>query len=110
MRGQRRLRIIAARESDEDRLERRQRTNTGCRSWQRTAHDWREKFRDYMDECRTARSWATNHLTGHGWWCWIIPLRGGDVSAGIVYDSRIFKLAEGTNLGDRLRAHLLANP
>jgi hypothetical protein len=47
---------------------------------------------------------------GHGWWCWIIPLRGGDVSAGIVYDSRIFKLGEGANLSERLRAHLLSHP
>ena len=47
---------------------------------------------------------------GHGWWCWIIPLKGGDVSAGLVYDSRIFKLREGANLGERLRAHLLTHP
>ncbi|PZR76496.1 MAG: hypothetical protein DLM73_02525, partial [Chthoniobacterales bacterium] len=45
-----------------------------------------------------------------GWWCWIIPLRGGNVSAGIVYDSRLFKLADGPNLGERLRAHLLSHP
>ena len=43
---------------------------------------------------------------GHGWWCWIIPLRGGDVSAGIVYDSRIFALPEGANLGERLHSHI----
>jgi flavin-dependent dehydrogenase len=47
---------------------------------------------------------------GYGWWCWIIPLRGGDVSAGIVYDSRLFKLPDGPNLGERLRAHLLTHP
>src|SRR5947209_11241752 len=63
-----------------------------------------------MDACRTARSWAPNHLMGHGWWCWIIPLRGGDVSAGIVYDSRIFALPEGGSLSDRLRNHLLSHP
>jgi len=74
------------------------------------SYDWREKFRDYMDACRTARSCATNHLMGHGWWCWIIPLRGGDVSAGIVYDSRIFQLPEGANIAERLHAHILANP
>jgi flavin-dependent dehydrogenase len=81
---------------------------TGVKDWD--SYDWREKFRDYMDACRTARSWATNHLMGHGWWCWIIPLRGGDVSAGIVYDSRIFQLAEGANIAERLHAHILANP
>ena len=81
---------------------------TGVRDWD--SYDWREEFRDYMDACRTARSWATNHLMGHGWWCWIIPLRGGDVSAGIVYDSRLFKLPEGASLAERLRVHLLGHP
>ncbi|HEX8281555.1 MAG TPA: NAD(P)/FAD-dependent oxidoreductase [Chthoniobacterales bacterium] len=81
---------------------------SGVKDWD--SYDWRERFIDYANACRTARSWATNHLMGHGWWCWIIPLRGGDVSAGLVYDSRIFKLAEGANLGERLRAHLLSHP
>lgn len=81
---------------------------TGVKDWD--SYDWREKFPGYMDECRTARSWATNHLTGHGWWCWIIPLRGGDVSAGIVYDERIFQLPDGGSIAERLRAQILANP
>jgi flavin-dependent dehydrogenase len=81
---------------------------TGVKDWD--SYEWREKFLDYANACRTSRNWATNHLMGHGWWCWIIPLRGGDVSAGIVYDSRIFTLADGANLGERLRAHLLSHP
>lgn len=81
---------------------------TGVKDWD--SYDWRQQFRGYMDACRTARSWATNHLTGHGWWCWIIPLRGGDVSAGIVYDSRIFQLPNGGSVAERLSAHILANP
>jgi flavin-dependent dehydrogenase len=81
---------------------------TGVKDWD--SYEWREKFRDYANACRTSRNWATNHLMGYGWWCWIIPLRGGDVSAGLVYDSRLFKLAEGPNLGERLRAHLLSHP
>jgi len=81
---------------------------TGVKDWD--SYDWREKFRDYMDACRTSRSWATNHLMGHGWWCWIIPLRGGDVSAGIVYDSRIFKLPDGPSVAERLYNHLLSHP
>jgi hypothetical protein len=78
------------------------------RDWD--SYDWREKFPDYANACRTGRGWATNHLFGAGWWCWIIPLRGGDVSAGVVYDSRIFKLPDGPSLGERLHAHILANP
>lgn len=81
---------------------------TGVKDWD--SYDWRENLRDYMDASRIARSWATNHLMGHGWWCWIIPLRGGDVSAGIVYDNRIFKLPEGANLAERLHAHLVRHP
>ncbi|MDQ6809065.1 MAG: NAD(P)/FAD-dependent oxidoreductase [Verrucomicrobiota bacterium] len=81
---------------------------SGVKDWD--SYDWRERFADYANACRTSRSWATNHLMGNGWWCWIIPLRGGDVSAGLVYDSRIFKLPEGANLSDRLRTHLLAHP
>ena len=81
---------------------------TGVKDWD--SYEWREKFRDYANACRTARNWATNHLMGHGWWCWIIPLKGGDVSAGIVYDPRIFKLADGPSLAERLRAHLLSHP
>jgi flavin-dependent dehydrogenase len=81
---------------------------SGAKDWD--SYDWRERFPDYASACRTARSWATNHLMGHGWWCWIIPLRGGDVSAGLVYDSRIFKLPDGPTLGERLHTHILANP
>jgi flavin-dependent dehydrogenase len=81
---------------------------TGVKEWD--SYEWRERFPDYANGCRTAREWATNHLFGRGWWVWIIPLLGGDVSAGIVYDSRIFKLPEGPNLGQRLHTHILANP
>jgi flavin-dependent dehydrogenase len=81
---------------------------TEVKQWD--SYEWREKFPDYMNMCRTAREWATNHLMGRGWWCWIIPLRGGDVSAGVVYDTRIFKLPEGANLGERLHGHIVRNP
>ncbi|PYJ62941.1 MAG: NAD(P)/FAD-dependent oxidoreductase [Verrucomicrobia bacterium] len=81
---------------------------SGVKEWD--SYDWRERFPDYANRCRTAREWATNHLFGRGWWVWIIPLQGGDVSAGIVYDSRIFKLPEGPSLGQRLHTHILGNP
>ena len=81
---------------------------SGVKDWD--SYEWRERFPEYANACRTSRSWATNHLMGNGWWCWIIPLRGGDVSAGLVYDSRIFKLPEGANLAERLHAHILQNP
>jgi flavin-dependent dehydrogenase len=81
---------------------------TGVKQWD--SYEWRERFPDYANRCRVGREWATNHLFGRGWWVWIIPLRGGDVSAGIVYDSRIFKFPEGSSLAQRLHAHILSNP
>jgi flavin-dependent dehydrogenase len=81
---------------------------SGVKQWD--SYEWRERFPDYANHCRTAREWATNHLFGRGWWVWIIPLQGGDVSAGIVYDSRIFKFPEGPTLGDRLHMHILKHP
>src|SRR5213595_384906 len=74
------------------------------------SYEWRQRFPEYANSCRTAREWATNHLFGRGWWVWIIPLQGGDVSAGIVYDNRIFKLPEGPSLSQRLHTHILGNP
>ena len=49
-------------------------------------------------------SWATAGGAGS------FRLRGGDVSAGIVYDSRIFALPDGASLGERLHAHILGHP
>jgi len=62
--------------------------------------------------CRTSRALGTNHLVGYGWWCWIIPLRGGDFSVGLVYDSRLFDASQlhGANLGEKLKNHLLTHP
>src|SRR5438552_1523551 len=74
------------------------------------SYEWRERFPEYANRVHTSREWATNHLFGRGWWVWIIPLQGGDVSAGIVYDNRIFKLPEGRSLGQRMHDHILSNP
>lgn len=73
-------------------------------------YELRSRYPDYARRCQAGRSAATNHLTGYGWWCWIIPLRGGDTSAGIVYDERLFELPPGENLASRLTAHLLSHP
>ncbi|MDQ3199604.1 MAG: NAD(P)/FAD-dependent oxidoreductase [Verrucomicrobiota bacterium] len=81
---------------------------SGLKDWD--SYEWREKFPDYAAASRTGRAWATNHLMGQGWWCWIIPLKGGDFSAGLVYDSRLFTLPPGANLGERLHDHILAHP
>ncbi len=73
-------------------------------------YDLLSRFPKYARSCQVSRASATNHLTGYGWWCWIIPLRGGDYSAGLVYDTRLYRPPSGARLGDRLKAHLLTHP
>lgn len=58
----------------------------------------------------TQRGFATNHLMGFGWWCWIIPLDSGEVSVGLTWDSRLFTPLEGKNMADRVKKHILAHP
>ena len=69
-----------------------------------------EKYPAWANRAKAVRSTATNHLTGYGWWAWIIPLKGGDVSIGIVYDQRIMELPPGPSLGERLKAFLMLHP
>ena len=68
------------------------------------------RFPEFGESVNSARGTATNHLMGRGWWCWIIPLRNGDVSAGVTFDRRLFQLKEGGTLGERLHHHLLTHP
>lgn len=72
-------------------------------------HEIRTRYPSMRGTCRTSRSAATNHLTGYGWWCWIIPLKGGDTSVGLVYDERLYTPPQGANLAERLMAHLRAH-
>jgi len=78
------------------------------RDWD--GHELHARFPAYAKACQASRAAATNHLAGYGWWCWIIPLKGGDYSAGLVYDARLFTPPAGATLGERLKAHLLTHP
>src|SRR6185295_12491963 len=69
-----------------------------------------EKFRDWGMACSGIRTTATNHLTGDGWWAWCIPLKGGDVSIGVVFDQRRVQWPEGGSLGERLKNFLMRHP
>jgi flavin-dependent dehydrogenase len=53
---------------------------------------------------------ATNHFCGYGWWCWVIPLAGGDTSVGLVHDREIFPLPGEGSLAERYRAHVTGQP
>jgi len=65
---------------------------------------------DAANALPAARMMATNHLSGRGWWCWLIPLKNGDLSAGLTWDTRLFTPPEGANIGERLKTHLLCHP
>jgi flavin-dependent dehydrogenase len=66
-----------------------------------------EKFPKWAKLVHGFRGTATNHFNGEGWWAWCIPLAGGDVSVGIVFDERLVRLGEGPTLGQRLKRFLL---
>ena len=57
-----------------------------------------------------SRGLSTNHLTGLGWWIWIIPLPGGETSVGIVWDERLFDLPPGGTLAARFDGFMRSTP
>ena len=56
-----------------------------------------------------SRRLATNHFTGWGYWIWFIPLRGGETSVGLVWDTRLVQ-PEGATPLEKLTHFLNANP
>lgn len=81
----------------------------------RNVKDWdgyelAQKFPMWAKECSGIRGTATNHFTGYGWWAWCIPLKGGDVSVGVVYDQRLVEFPEGGSLGERLKTFMSQHP
>ena len=60
--------------------------------------------------CHGIRATATNHLVGPGWWAWCIPLKGGDVSVGVVFDQRLVSFPEQGDLAQRLKDFLCQHP
>jgi hypothetical protein len=53
---------------------------------------------------------STNHFAGPGWWVWVIPLPGGDVSVGVVWDERLHDLPKGGTLGEQFDAFMSSFP
>ena len=72
--------------------------------------DLKKRFPCFAKALPSGRGLATNHLMGLGWWVWIIPLRNGDVSAGLTWDTRLFDPPEGAGVAERLQAHILSDP
>jgi flavin-dependent dehydrogenase len=67
-----------------------------------------KKYPEWTAAQHGMRHMATNHLMGEGWWSWWIPLKGGDVSVGLVWDQRMVTLPPGPSLGQRFKSFLLA--
>ncbi len=60
---------------------------------------WRERV------CHGERALSTNHLMGHGYWVWLIPLASDAISIGIVTDASIHSF-DAMNRFDRALAWL----
>jgi len=80
----------------------------GVKDWD--GYELAEKFPMWAKTCHGVRGTATNHLVGHGWWAWVIPLKGGDVSVGVVFDQRLVQWPEGGSVGQRLKDFLCEHP
>ncbi|HLF94687.1 MAG TPA: tryptophan 7-halogenase [Planctomycetota bacterium] len=71
-----------------------------------SGHDAADPF------CRSvvaARRLSTNHFTGYGYWMWFIPLQGGEMSIGAVWDTRRVT-PQGKSPEERLRWFIEGNP
>ncbi len=80
----------------------------GVKDWD--GLDLAAKYPEWARACHTTRNTATNHIVGDGWWSWWIPLKGGDVSVGVVFDQRLVDWPAGGSLGDRLATFLRRHP
>jgi len=81
----------------------------GVKDWD--GRELAEKFPEWASAVYSVRGTATNHVIGDGWWSWWIPLKGGDMSVGVVFDQRLVEWPQdGRGIGDRLKAFLMEHP
>ena len=80
----------------------------GVKDWD--SQELGEKYPEWAGAVYGIRGTATNHVVGDGWWSWWIPLRGGDVSVGVVFDQRLVDWPQGGRVGDRLKEFLMQHP
>ena len=81
---------------------------SGVKDWD--GLEFAGKFPQWANTVHGIRGTATNHLNGDGWWAWMIPLKGGSTSVGVVFDQRLVDFPEGGKVGDRLKEFLLRHP
>ena len=81
----------------------------GVKDWD--SREIAEKFPSFSSAVYGVRGTATNHVIGDGWWSWWIPLKGGDVSVGVVLDQRLVEWPQdGGGIGERLKTFLMEHP
>jgi flavin-dependent dehydrogenase len=81
----------------------------GVKDWD--GYELAQKYPEWAALPYGIRGTATNHVVGDGWWSWWIPLKGGDVSVGVVFDQRLVQWPrDGGTLGDRLKNFLMKHP
>lgn len=80
----------------------------GVKDWD--SPELAKKYPCWAKACNGVRGTATNHLMGDGWWAWMIALKGGDVSVGVVFDQRRVNWPEGGTLAQRLKDFLIQHP
>ena len=59
--------------------------------------EWQDRVPPFVVDEETQydmRYVSTVHLVGHGYWLWLIPLRGGITSVGIVVDDRVHAIGD----------------
>lgn len=81
----------------------------GVKDWD--GRELMEKFPEWASCHHGTRGTATNHVIGDGWWSWWIPLKGGDMSVGVVFDQRLVDFPSGGgSVGERLKSFLMRHP
>jgi flavin-dependent dehydrogenase len=81
----------------------------GVKDWD--GRELADKYPQWAGVHYGTRGTATNHIIGDGWWSWWIPLKGGDISVGVVFDQRLVDFPQdGGNIGDRLKTFLNRHP
>lgn len=80
----------------------------GVKDWD--SRELAEKFPEWSRAVYGLRNTATNHVIGDGWWSWWIPLKGGDVSVGVVWDQRLVDFPKEGGIGERVKSFLMEHP
>ena len=81
----------------------------GVKDWD--GRELAEKYPEWSAALYCVRGTATNHVIGDGWWSWWIPLKGGDMSVGVVFDQRVVDFPQdGGRVGERLKSFLMKHP